>query len=132
MSGRVHFCWSCYAQLPGLSRLCPRCGGPTEPPADATQVQLQLWSLGHPLVGRRMIALAALERSPAAAGDSTVVEAVRALVNSADPYLAARALQSLHALAGADSWDVVQRAAEEGSSAPVRRVARDLLAKRGG
>lgn len=132
MSGPVHFCWSCYAQLPGLPMLCPRCGRPTEPPVDATQVQLQLWSLGHPLVERRMIALAALERNPAAAGDSTVVEVVRALVDSADPYLAARALRSLHALAGADSWGVVQRAAEEGSPAPGRRVARELLAGRDG
>lgn len=132
MSGPVHFCWSCYAQLPELPRRCPRCGGPTEPPADATQLQRQLWSLGHPLIERRMIALAALEQNPAAAGDSTVVEVVRALVDSADPYLAARALQSLHALAGAASWDVVQGATEDSSPAPVRRVARDLLAERDG
>lgn len=133
MSGPVRFCWSCYAQLRELPlpRFCPQCGRPTEPPADATAMDLQRWALGHPLIERRMIALAALERNPAAGRDKTVVAVVRALVDSADPYLAARALHALHALVGADARSVVQRAAEQGS-APVRRVARDLLTGRDG
>lgn len=131
MSGPVHFCWTCYAQLPDLPLTCPHCGGPTEPPPDATRLDLQLWALGHPIVERRMIALAALERNPAAGADRAAVEAVRGLVDSADPYLAAQALHALHTLVGDDAWGLVERAAQEGS-APVRRVALDLLDERDG
>lgn len=73
-----------------------------------------------------MIALTALERNPAAAAEPAVIETVRALLDAADPYLAAQALHTVHTLLGDDARELVQRAAREGP-APVRHVARTLL-----
>lgn len=73
-----------------------------------------------------MVALEALSNEPAAAGDGEVIEAIRGLLDDADPYLAAQALRAFHALAPDRGRAVVERAARTGA-APVRHTARQLL-----
>lgn len=118
MAGPTYFCWHCYQANDHPSGPCRACGKPVQPPAGATTTDIQLWALGHPLVERRMLAIAALghEREPAAA------RPLRQLAEDADPYVAAAALEALVEIGGPETPALVDRLAQDGP-APVRAVA---------
>jgi HEAT repeat protein len=127
MTGLTYFCWRCYGANPAPD-VCVHCGEPVAEPAGTPHVERLLWALRHPLVERRMVAIDAL----ASLSEPAAVEPLRALANSADdPYLAARALDALVAIAGAGAvWPMLVRLAEHGA-APVRAAARRALAGSG-
>ena len=127
MTGPTYYCWHCYAPLQEPSATCPDCGQSSDPPPGTDSLSLKVWALDHPLIERRMLALRALERSPAARARADAVTATRRLCHSADPYLAAAALRALHALAPDQAAEILDEAAVHGP-APVRHAARQLLA----
>jgi hypothetical protein len=89
------FCPSCFAELPGQDRRCPRCG--TDPAAvDQGFEAALIGALRHRLHDRRLVAAHIL-------GARRVAAAVPALIAAAgdgdDPYLAAEAARALVASA---------------------------------
>jgi HEAT repeats len=119
----TYYCWRCYAVNPVPVGRCRSCGGPIEQPATATWTDQLIWALGHPLPGTQMIAAQILGQRREALG----AEPLRALVDNADPYLAAQALQSLVQIVGVTAIrDLLDRLARTGSPA-VSRVAQRAL-----
>lgn len=122
----TYYCWHCYGENGGPEGACARCGKPISAPAEADYTARLLWALGHPVRERRMVAARVLgdRREPRARG------ALRALaLDSGEPYLAAQALESLIAIDGSRRLrHLLERLADEGKGAPVRRVARQALA----
>ncbi|MGO9882600.1 MAG: HEAT repeat domain-containing protein [Solirubrobacteraceae bacterium] len=121
--GMTHYCWRCYATNPEPAGLCRSCGGPIEQPATATWTDQLIWALGHPLPGRQMIAAQVLGQRR----EIRAAEPLRELVDKADPYLAAQALQSLVLIVGVPAIrDLLDRLARTGSPA-VSRVAQRMV-----
>jgi HEAT repeats len=121
--GPTHYCWRCYAANPVPAGRCTECGGAIEQPAGVTYSEQLIWALGHRLAGTQMIAAEVLGelREPAAEGP------LRTLVADGDPYLAARALQSLVSIVGVSgARDLLEPLAESGAPA-IRRVALHAL-----
>ncbi|MGO9882092.1 MAG: HEAT repeat domain-containing protein [Solirubrobacteraceae bacterium] len=121
--GTTHYCWRCYATNNEPAGRCRSCGGPIAQPATATWTDQLIWALGHPLPGRQMIAAQILGRRR----EIRAAEPLRELVDKADPYLAAQALQSLVLIVGVPAIrDLLDRLARTGSPA-VCRVAQRAL-----
>jgi hypothetical protein len=119
----TYYCWRCYATNPVPVGRCRSCGGQIDQPATATWTDQLIWALGHPLPGTQMIAAQILGQRR----EIRAAEPLRALVDSADPYLAAQALQSLVQIVGVTATrDLLDRLARTGSPA-VRRVAQRSL-----
>jgi len=84
---------------------------------------LHLWALSHPLVGRRMLAVAALGREH----EQRAAAPLTHLLNSGtDPYLAAAALEALVQIRGLDACRALLARLATDASAPVRATARRL------
>jgi HEAT repeat protein len=129
-AGPVYFCWSCYGQVTQPSGRCPHCGGEISPPRQADYAERLIWALRHPLAQVRLSAVEVLGRRR----EPRAVPPLRDLVQSqgADPYLAAAALAALVRIQGTEACgDLLRRAADSGT-APLRRLARSLLAEAAG
>lgn len=121
--GPTHYCWRCYAANPEPAGRCRSCGGAVEQPATATWTDQLIWALGHPLPGRQMIAAQILGQRR----ELRAAAPLRALVGTADPFLAARALDSLVLIVGAAPLrDLLDELARTGSPV-VSYVARRAL-----
>lgn len=121
----VNYCWHCFAAQPGdvtTDTACPKCGRSPAAPDGATYADKLLWSLGHPLVERRIIAAAALaeRREPRA------VAPLRNMAYDDDPYLAAAAIQALARYPREKTADILEAVAARGP-APARHAARSVL-----
>lgn len=115
----TYYCWRCYGRNLRSSGPCASCGQPIQPPTAASYEDRLIWALGHPLPGTQMIAAQVLGDLREAAAERPL----RALVDAADPFLAAQALQSLVSIVGVDGLrDLLQGLAEFGAPA-VSRVA---------
>jgi HEAT repeat protein len=118
------YCWHCYAAQPSEAGACPTCGQPIAAPPGTSWTQQLLWSLQHPLVERRMLAIAAL----AALGERAAVEPLTELATkAADPYLAARAVQALMHIEGVEPIRPLLTHLLRDGPAPVREVVRRAL-----
>ena len=120
----VWFCFRCYARNPRSEGACDECGEPIEPPRELTYDERLIWALDHPLSGTAITAACLLGvRRTAAASEPLrrIVEAYR------DPYLAARALQSLVAIEGVGPTRPLLRQLAAGGPLLLRHVARAEL-----
>jgi hypothetical protein len=121
----VFFCWHCYGDNPSAVGICRHCGRPIAPPEHTSYTAKLLWALDHPLTERRMVAARVL----GARGEHRAVPALQRLVaQKEDPFLAAEALQSLVRIVGARALEGELRRLAESGDAPLRRVARRVLA----
>jgi hypothetical protein len=93
-----HYCWRCYAVNKKPRGTCVECGGEIAAPTGTSYAELLVWELGHPLPDRQMLAAQVLGKLR----DARARVPLRELASeSADPYLAAQALQALLAIDGA-------------------------------
>jgi HEAT repeat protein len=121
----VFFCWHCYGDNPSAAGICRHCGRQIAPPEHTSYVDKLLWALDHPLIERRMVAARVLGTR----GEQRAVPALQRLVaQKEDPFLAAEALQSLVRIVGVQALEGELRRLAEAGDAPLRRVARRVLA----
>jgi HEAT repeat protein len=121
----IFYCWHCYHKLPVDQPVCPRCRQDSRPPDGTDYTHRLIWALRHPLPDRRLLAAQTLGPR----GDPAAIPALRELITDPDPYVAAAALRSWVEIAGLGSnADLVRNLADHAEAAPVRAVARDLLA----
>jgi len=121
--GPTHYCWHCYAANSVPAGRCVQCGEAIESPAGVSYSEQLIWALGHRLPGTQMIAAQILGERRERAAETPL----RNLVDDADPYLAAQALESLVSIVGvAGTRDLLEPLAESGAPA-VRRVAWQAL-----
>jgi len=119
----TYFCWACYAPVDGAEGRCPACGHASAPPPGTSFTERLLWTLGHPLVERRMVAIGVL----AERGERRAVPRLRELAGDArDPYLAAAALQAAVSIEGPEASRALLLAARN-RPVPARRAAQRLL-----
>lgn len=125
----MYWCFHCYALNPEPRGACVRCGEAVEAPADISDDDRLVWTLGHPDGDRAVLAAQSLGRRRA----RSAMPALRAAVESGrDPYLSVTALRSAIEIAGRDelrewltelaahsNWFMVRSVAERELGAPV-------------
>jgi len=122
----TYYCWHCYAANRRSRGACVGCGEEIAAPAGTDYVALLIWSLGHPLPDRRMIAARVLGQRR----ESRAREPLRELaLDAADPYLAAQALSALIAIDGSAAHQELLEGLAESGPTLVKRVASALLAE---
>jgi HEAT repeats len=120
----TYYCWHCYAANRWSRRACVGCGEEVAAPAGTDYVALLIWSLGHPLPERRMIAAQVLGQRREPRARERLLELA---LEAADPYLAAQALSALIAIDGSPPHRaLLQRLAKTGPTL-VKHVARAAL-----
>jgi hypothetical protein len=119
----AHYCWHCYARNAAPEGPCHACGQPIEAPSGVTYAEQLIWALGHPLPGRQMIAAQILGELV----EQLAERPLRALVDTADPYLAAQALTSLLQIAGVQPNRELLATLAASGAPPVAAVARRAL-----
>ena len=123
----MYWCFHCYALNPHASGPCMRCGRPVEAPAGLSYDEQLMWTLRHPDSDRATLAARLL----GIRGARCALPALRALVDeSRDPFLAAMALRSAIAIAGADELEEWLRTLEHRRSFLLREIALDALRER--
>jgi HEAT repeat protein len=116
------FCPSCFADLPGQARQCPRCGADLAAADPGFEAAL-IGALRHPLHDRRLLAARILGARRVAAAVPALIAAVG---DGGDPYLAAEAARALVVIGAPEGLAVTRRLAADG---PViaRAAAREAL-----
>jgi hypothetical protein len=116
------FCPSCFTDLPGQARQCPRCGADLAAADPGFEAAL-IGALRHPLHDRRLLAARILGARRLGAAVPALIAVVR---DGGDPYLAAEAARALVAIGAPEGLAVARRLATDG---PViaRAAAREAL-----
>ena len=122
----LYACFRCYRRNVRPGGRCRHCGGEIAPPDGLSFDDLLVWTLRHPDPDRAMIAARALGRRRA----RSAVHALRRVVDDPpDPYVGAKALESLVAIRGIEEErELVERVAAEGPvilAAAARRALTD-------
>jgi hypothetical protein len=96
----IYYCFHCYGRNDRPSGTCVHCGREIAVPAGASYDERLIWALRHPDPDRAGVAAGILGERRAV----VAVPALRCVVRDPpDAYVAARALQSLIAIAGVDA-----------------------------
>jgi HEAT repeat protein len=117
------FCPSCFADLPGQARQCPRCGADLAAADPGFEAAL-IGALRHPLHDRRLLAARILGARRVAAAGPALIAAVR---DGGDPYLAAEAARALVAIGAPEGIAVVRRLLAADGPVIARAAAREAL-----
>lgn len=119
-----YFCWNCYGPNEQPRGACAECRKEIGAPAGTSYSELLRWELGHPLPDRQMLAAQILGRMR----DGSASESLRELAcGSADPYLAAEALEALLAIDGAALHPSLLQQLAHDAAVPARAVANAAL-----
>lgn len=121
----IYYCFHCYGRNEHPSGRCVHCGDEISAPADITYDERLIWSLRHPDPDRAMVAA----RTLGARGTKGAVPALRqAVLDPPDPYVAAKALQSLVQIEGIEAERSMLEDLVGGDSFIVALAARNALA----